>query len=200
MRGIFSYGLLFLLSLVTLGARAQMVGGTISGEVVDPGGAALSRAEVVIRNDETGSERKFVTAESGTFSAPSVSVGVYSVVFPMTAFLPLPAPASRSRWARMCIFTWRSPWAACNKVLRSWIHRQWWTLLLCRPRAWWMAAGKGASTERPQLRPANPVQSRVGELHHTAVRRRRNIQLLGREYVFGLGTASPGQSLSSERH
>ncbi len=58
---------------------AQMVGGTISGDVVDAGGAALAGANVRIRNDETGSERQFTTTESGTFSAPSVAVGVYTV-------------------------------------------------------------------------------------------------------------------------
>jgi len=59
----------------TSAAKAQMVGGTISGEVVDPAGAAVAQAEVLIRNDETGSERKFTTAESGIFSAPSVATG-----------------------------------------------------------------------------------------------------------------------------
>ena len=69
--------------------RAQMVGGTISGEVVDSGGAAVSDAEVLIRNDETGSERKFVTAQSGSFSAPSVAVGVYTVSVSRNGFGPL---------------------------------------------------------------------------------------------------------------
>jgi hypothetical protein len=79
---------LFLLA-VAPSAWAQMVGGTISGEVVDSAGAALARAEVRIRNDETGSERKFLTAESGTFSAPSVAVGVYTVSVSRDGFAPL---------------------------------------------------------------------------------------------------------------
>ena len=70
-------------------ARAQMVGGTISGDVVDPGGAAVAQAEVLIRNDETGSERKIVTADSGTFSAPSVAVGPYTVTVSRDGFAPL---------------------------------------------------------------------------------------------------------------
>jgi Carboxypeptidase regulatory-like domain len=70
-------------------ANAQMVGGTISGDVVDPGGAAVARAEVLIRSEETGSERKIVTAESGTFSAPSVAVGVYTVSVSRDGFSPL---------------------------------------------------------------------------------------------------------------
>ena len=70
-------------------AHAQMVGGTISGDVVDPGGSAVGGAEVIVRNDETGSERKFVTTESGTFSAPSVAVGVYTVSVSRDGFAPL---------------------------------------------------------------------------------------------------------------
>src|ERR1700761_6643464 len=81
--------LLFLLIAVSAGARAQMVGGTISGQVVDAGGAALARAEVLIRNDETGSERKFLTTDSGEFSAPSVAVGTYTVSVSCNGFAPL---------------------------------------------------------------------------------------------------------------
>jgi Carboxypeptidase regulatory-like domain len=85
--------LVFLYSLSLLAfassARAQMVGGTISGEVVDASGAAVAGAEVHIRNDETGSERKVLTPESGTFSAPSVAVGVYTVSVSRDGFAPL---------------------------------------------------------------------------------------------------------------
>jgi hypothetical protein len=81
--------LLSILILIAPGARAQMVGGTISGDVVDPAGSAVSAAEVVIRNDETGSERKIVTAAGGTFSAPSVAVGVYTVTVSRDGFAPL---------------------------------------------------------------------------------------------------------------
>jgi Carboxypeptidase regulatory-like domain len=79
---------LFLIAVAPF-AGAQMVGGTISGEVVDSGGAAVARADVRIRNDETGSERRFTTAESGTFSAPSVAVGVYTVSVSCNGFAPL---------------------------------------------------------------------------------------------------------------
>ncbi len=44
---------------------------------------------MLIRNDETGSERKFITAESGTFSVPSVAVGTYTVSVSKDGFAPL---------------------------------------------------------------------------------------------------------------
>src|ERR1700723_3090499 len=79
---------LFLIA-VAPSSTAQMVGGTISGEVVDAAGAAVGGAEVRIRNDETGSERNVLTGESGTFSAPSVAVGVYTVSVSRDGFAPL---------------------------------------------------------------------------------------------------------------
>src|SRR6202020_1730294 len=83
------YCLSSILIVLASHAHAQMVGGTISGDVVDPGGSAVGGAEVLVRNDETGSERKFVTTESGTFSAPSVAVGVYTVSVSRDGFAPL---------------------------------------------------------------------------------------------------------------
>ncbi len=89
MRLIVRYCLFSILIVLAPRAHAQMVGGTISGDVVDPGGSAVAQAEVVVRNDETGSERKFVTTESGAFSAPSVAVGVYTVSVSRDGFAPL---------------------------------------------------------------------------------------------------------------
>ena len=56
-----------------------MVGGTIEGDVVDPTNAVLDHATVVIRNEETGTERSLITGTDGKFSAPSIPVGVYTV-------------------------------------------------------------------------------------------------------------------------
>ena len=69
--------------------HAQLVGGTIAGDVVDPGNAALVGAKVIIRNEETGGVRELVTAQGGAFSAPSIPVGVYSVSVTQDGFAPL---------------------------------------------------------------------------------------------------------------
>ncbi|HEY9126704.1 MAG TPA: carboxypeptidase regulatory-like domain-containing protein [Acidobacteriaceae bacterium] len=68
---------------------AQLVGGTIAGSVEDPNHAAVDHAEVVIHNMETGTERRLVTAADGSFSAPSIPVGVYSVAVTHEGFAPL---------------------------------------------------------------------------------------------------------------
>jgi hypothetical protein len=60
-------------------AEAQVVGGTISGTVTDPSGAAISSAQVLVHNDETGNVRHLETGPDGRYSAPSIPVGSYTV-------------------------------------------------------------------------------------------------------------------------
>ncbi len=77
------------LLLAALPASAQLVGGTIAGEVVDPSNSSVNQAHVVIHNVETGTERHLLTSADGTFSAPSVSVGTYTVSVNHDGFAPL---------------------------------------------------------------------------------------------------------------
>ena len=70
----------------TLFAHAQVVGGTISGTVVDSTGAAIPGAQVLIHDDDTGSQRTLTTSSAGTFTAPSVGVGRYTVTVSAAGF------------------------------------------------------------------------------------------------------------------
>ncbi len=81
----FSYWLsrLSVIALILFLARpllAQVVGATISGIVTDRSGAAVAGAEVTIQNEENGDQRHLKTSKEGDFSAPSLPVGVYTVV------------------------------------------------------------------------------------------------------------------------
>lgn len=60
-------------------SHAQVVGGTLSGIVTDPTGAALSDSSVTVHNDETGNERRLTTGPDGRFSAPSIPIGTYTI-------------------------------------------------------------------------------------------------------------------------
>ncbi|WP_260704821.1 carboxypeptidase-like regulatory domain-containing protein [Edaphobacter flagellatus] len=60
-------------------SHAQVVGGTLSGIVTDPTGAALSDSNVTVHNDETGNERRLTTGPDGRFSAPSIPIGTYTI-------------------------------------------------------------------------------------------------------------------------
>src|ERR1700733_4584809 len=69
--------------------HAQLVGGTIAGDVVDPNNASVVGAQVPIRNEEAGGVRQLITAQGGAFSAPSIPVGTYSITVNREGFAPL---------------------------------------------------------------------------------------------------------------
>ena len=81
-----AFVLLATLFSMLLQAHAQVVGGTIAGYVTDPSGAAVANAEVVVHNDETGTERRLHTAPDGRFAAPSIPVGSYTITVRATGF------------------------------------------------------------------------------------------------------------------
>ncbi len=86
---MFSRILLFALLLPVIPSlHAQVVGGTISGVVTDAGGASLPGATVVLQNEETASQRRLATDSGGTYAAPSIQVGRYTVTVMREGFAP----------------------------------------------------------------------------------------------------------------
>lgn len=73
-------------------ARAQEPAGVISGTVVDPSGAIIARARVVIKQSQTGQSQKQTTNEFGNFTFLSVPAGVYELFAEADGFLRLRAP------------------------------------------------------------------------------------------------------------
>jgi Carboxypeptidase regulatory-like domain len=69
-------------------SHAQVVGGTISGTIVDAGGAVIPGANVIIRNQETGGERRLISNDSGAYAAFSIAVGVYAITVTRDGFAP----------------------------------------------------------------------------------------------------------------
>ena len=80
--------LLAFFSFVSIPAFAQVVGATVSGVVTDTTGAAIANASVVVRNNDTGTQRSLVTGNSGAFSAPSIPVGDYKISVTVVGFSP----------------------------------------------------------------------------------------------------------------
>jgi hypothetical protein len=58
---------------------AQSIFASLSGTVTDPNGAVITGATVNVQNDATKVVQRFVTNDSGYFSAPQLPVGTYSV-------------------------------------------------------------------------------------------------------------------------
>jgi hypothetical protein len=82
----FSLLLIAILSLFSLAAHAQIVGGTIAGSVHDSAGAVISGATVEVRQLETGATRTLTTSPEGLFNAPSIPVGHYTVKVSLEGF------------------------------------------------------------------------------------------------------------------
>src|ERR1700748_2048027 len=79
-------GIFAALVLTAAPVYAQVVGGSIGGTITDASGAAIPGATVVIRNQETGSQRQLITNGEGLYSAPSIPIGRYSVSATRDAF------------------------------------------------------------------------------------------------------------------
>jgi hypothetical protein len=68
-------------------AYAQGAGSaTITGSITDPSGSIVPGTSVVIRNTDTGIERKTETGDAGIFEAPFLQPGRYEVQASKTGF------------------------------------------------------------------------------------------------------------------
>src|ERR1039458_1097798 len=83
-----SLALVFLLiACLAAGLFAQDISGTIGGTILDPSGATVPGAKVTITNtDRKQVVRTITTDPTGTYSAPLIPVGQYSVKVEVTGF------------------------------------------------------------------------------------------------------------------
>src|SRR5262249_3013786 len=58
----------------------------LSGSVLDPTGAVISGASVVVKNNATGAEFRATTASNGTYTVPSLGTGTYTVTVEAQGF------------------------------------------------------------------------------------------------------------------
>lgn len=70
---------MFLLSLLVISVSAQTNKGTISGTVIDQGGAVVQNAVVTVTNMDTAAERSVNTGDDGTFTVPLLEPGKYRI-------------------------------------------------------------------------------------------------------------------------
>ncbi len=86
---MFAMGALLLLSSLAwrgTTAEAQTFRGTILGTVTDSGGLAIAGATVTVKNLDTGLVRTVSTTEDGSYSAPELPIGNYSVTVEKAGF------------------------------------------------------------------------------------------------------------------
>jgi len=68
-----------IISLFAVSAYAQSDRGTITGTVLDPGGAVIPSAKVLAKNTDTGATSETVSTETGNYTLPSLPAGLYEV-------------------------------------------------------------------------------------------------------------------------
>jgi hypothetical protein len=78
--------LAFIALILPAVANSQVVGGTVTGTVIDPSGAVIAGAHVLVHDDDTGSQRVLTSSNAGTFSAPAIAVGSYTVTVEASGF------------------------------------------------------------------------------------------------------------------
>ena len=83
---VFALAALLVLSALTGSASAQTFRGTILGTVTDTSGLAISGANVSVKNNDTGLTRTATTGDDGSYSAPELPIGNYSVSVEKSGF------------------------------------------------------------------------------------------------------------------
>ena len=67
-------------------AFAQSDFGSISGFVKDPSGAVVPKAQVSVKNEATGTERRTNTNESGYYTVTNIPAGLYTITAEAAGF------------------------------------------------------------------------------------------------------------------
>src|SRR5437879_5134066 len=75
-------GFLLLFSVL----RAAEPTGTLAGTILDPGGAAIPAAKVVVTSTQTGLTREMQSGADGGFVFPLLPVGAYRIAVEATGF------------------------------------------------------------------------------------------------------------------
>ncbi|MGE0129161.1 MAG: carboxypeptidase regulatory-like domain-containing protein [Blastocatellales bacterium] len=73
------FSALVIASACSLLAFGQSTTAPLSGSVLDPNGAAVSGAEVTVKNNATGAEFRVKSSGSGAYTVPALGAGTYTV-------------------------------------------------------------------------------------------------------------------------
>ena len=82
----FAVAALLMAIALSVPTNAQTFRGTILGTVTDSSGASVSGATVTVKNTDTGLLRTANTSDDGSFSAPELPIGTYSVTVEKSGF------------------------------------------------------------------------------------------------------------------
>jgi hypothetical protein len=72
--------------VIVIPGRAQLLQGSITGNISDPSGAAIGDAKVVVTNQQTNFSRDAVTNSSGGYNIPTLPSGAYTITVTAAGF------------------------------------------------------------------------------------------------------------------
>jgi len=113
---VWSLSVVLLLSQVTVSAFAQNETGQISGTVLDPTGAVVSGASVIIKSIDTGAERRTTTNDAGTYALTALQPGIYDVRVEAGGFAPRTQRAQVTVGAKLALDITLSAQASSEEV------------------------------------------------------------------------------------
>ena len=76
---ILLFAILVLITRATISAQTTVATGSIVGTVIDPSGAAIAGAKIIIRNRATAQEFELTSNSTGTYSSGALMPGEYAV-------------------------------------------------------------------------------------------------------------------------
>ena len=194
---------LIVLTFFAAAIDAQVVGGTISGTVTDSTGAVIPNAVVVVHNQDTGTQRTLTTNSAGAYSAPSIPVGTYLVTTTVTGFAPFSRDHISLAIGQSLVVPIALTGLGTSGTVDVFDAPQS-SVNISRPKRRRPGTGRRARGERSaagmgdRIRSASHAEPGDGELYGAAQRWCRDVELLGRQHVCGVGAAAAGQSLSAE--
>ena len=77
---------ILMITMLSGAAAAQRTTGTLRGQVLDPQGAVIANAQVVVTNEATGVSESLLTSSAGTYNLPAVLPGSYTVAIDAKGF------------------------------------------------------------------------------------------------------------------
>ena len=84
--------IVFLVALSVPSANAQVMLGSMVGNVTDPSGAAVPQANVTVTHTQTNDVRTTTTNEAGDYTIPTMAAGTYRVEISKEGFRTFTSP------------------------------------------------------------------------------------------------------------